>query len=104
MEDICITSGSQQAINILCSMPFPNGKENVLVEQPTYKGVLKALETTKAPVLGIERKFNGIDFEELEGKFACDNIKCFYTMPRFSNPLGISYSNEDKKQILKLAM
>jgi DNA-binding transcriptional MocR family regulator len=24
-------------------------------------------------------------------------------MPRFSNPLGISYSNEDKKQILKLA-
>ena len=103
LEDIFITSGSQQAINILCSMPFPNGKNNVLVEQPTYNGVLKALETTKTPVIGIERKFNGIDFDELERKFAFDNIKCFYTIPRFSNPLGISYSNDEKKQILKLA-
>ena len=51
----------------------------------------------------MNRKFNGIDFEELERKFAYDNIKCFYTMPRFSNPLGISYSNDDKKQIIKLA-
>lgn len=103
LEDIFITSGSQQAINILCSMPFPNGKRNVLVEQPTYHGALKALETTKTPVIGIPRKFNGLDFEELERKFACDNIKCFYTMPRFSNPLGISYSNDDKKQIIRLA-
>ncbi len=103
MGDICITSGSQQAINILCNMPFPNGKINVLVEQPTYKGVLKTLEISKTPVIGIERKFNGIDFAELERKFACDNIKCFYTIPRFSNPLGISYSNDDKKQILALA-
>jgi len=102
-EDIYITSGSQQAINILCSMPFPNGKINVLVEQPTYHGTLKALETTKTPVIGIERKFNGLDFEELERKFAHDNIKCFYTMPRFSNPLGLSYSNDDKMQIIKLA-
>jgi DNA-binding transcriptional MocR family regulator len=103
LEDIYITSGSQQAINILCSMPFPNGKSNVLVEQPTYNGALKALETTNTPVIGIKRTFNGIDFEELERKFACDNIKCFYTIPRFSNPLGISYSNDDKKQIIKLA-
>lgn len=102
-DDIYITSGSQQAINILCSMPFPNGKINVLVEQPTYHGTLKALETTKTSVIGIERKFNGIDFNELEKKFAYSNIKCFYTIPRFSNPLGLSYSNAEKRQIIKLA-
>lgn len=102
-DDIYITSGSQQAINILCSMPFPNGKSNVLVEQPTYHGTLKALETTRTPVIGIERKFDGLDLEDLERKFAYGNIKCFYTMPRFSNPLGISYLNDEKKQILKLA-
>lgn len=102
-DNIYITSGSQQAINILCSMPFPNGKNNVLVEQPTYHGTLKALEITKTHVIGIERKFDGIDFKELEKKFAYGNIKCFYTIPRFSNPLGISYNNNDKKQIIKLA-
>ncbi|WP_234121872.1 aminotransferase class I/II-fold pyridoxal phosphate-dependent enzyme [Clostridium hydrogenum] len=84
-------------------MPFPNGKSNVLVEQPTYNGVLKAGEITKTSIVGIQRKFNGIDFHELERSFANDNIKCFYTIPRFSNPLGISYTNEEKKQILKLA-
>jgi len=103
LDDIYITSGSQQAINILCSMPFPNGKSNVLVEQPTYNGTLKAIETTKTPVLGIERKFNGLDLNELERKFACNNIKCFYTIPRFSNPLGISYSNDEKMEIIRLA-
>lgn len=102
-QNIFVTTGSQQAINILCSMPYPNGKNTVLVEQPTYNGVLEALKITKTPVIGIKRGFNGIDFEELERKFACDNIKCFYTLPRFSNPLGTSYSLEDKKQILKLA-
>lgn len=103
LDDIYITSGSQQAINILCSMPFPNGKSNVLVEQPTYKGILKAAETTKTSLLGIERKFDGINFDELERKFANDNIKCFYTIPRFSNPLGLSYSNDEKKEIIRLA-
>lgn len=102
-DNIFITAGSQQAINILCNMPFPNGKSNVLVEQPTYNGVLKSLEINNTPVIGIERKFEGIDFDELERKFANGNIKCFYTIPRFHNPLGTSYSNEEKKQILKLA-
>lgn len=102
-EQIFITSGSQQAINILCTMPFPNGKKNVLVEQPTYRGALKALEINDVPVIGIERSFKGIDFDELERKFAFGNIKCFYTIPRFSNPLGLSYSNEEKKHILSLA-
>jgi DNA-binding transcriptional MocR family regulator len=102
-DNIFITSGSQQAINILCNMPFPNGKSNVLVEQPTYNGALKSLEFSNASVIGIERNFQGIDLDELERKFANCNVKCFYTIPRFHNPLGTSYSIEEKKQILKLA-
>ncbi len=103
LDNIFITSGSQQAISILCNMPFPNGKNNVLVEQPTYNGTLKSLEFSNASVIGIERNFQGIDLDELERKFANCNVKCFYTIPRFHNPLGTSYSNEEKKQILKLA-
>ncbi len=102
-DNIFITAGSQQAINILCNMLFPNGKSNVLVEQPTYNGVLKSLEFSNASVIGIERSFQGIDLDELESKFANCNVKCFYTIPRFHNPLGTNYSNEEKKQILKLA-
>ncbi|WPC44419.1 PLP-dependent aminotransferase family protein [Clostridium sp. JS66] len=102
-ENIFITSGSQQAINILFNMPFPNGKNNVLVEQPTYNGALKSLEFSSDRIIGIQRSFKGINLDELERRFANCNIKCFYTIPRFHNPLGTSYSSEEKKQILKLA-
>lgn len=102
-KNIVITSGSQQALNILSIMPFPNEKNKVLTEQPTYNGFVKLLELNSIKALGIERNFNGIDFSELERKFATEDIKFFYTIPRFQNPLGSSYSNDDKKKILKLA-
>jgi DNA-binding transcriptional MocR family regulator len=35
-ERIIVTSGAQQALEILAKMPFPNGREAVLVEQPSY--------------------------------------------------------------------
>lgn len=100
---VFITSGSQQAINILTMMQFPNNKENVLIEQPTYYGIIKSLELNNINTIGIKRDCNGIDFNELEEIFKNCNIKFFYTIPRFHNPTGFSYSNNDKKQILKLA-
>ena len=101
-ENIFITAGSQQAINILTMMNFQNGKNAVLVEQPTYYGVLKSLELNNIKTIGIRRSYTGIDFNELERIFKYENIKFFYTIPRFHNPTGFSYSNSDKKIILKL--
>lgn len=102
-QSVFITTGSQQAINILTMMEFPNGKKNVLIEQPTYHGVLKSLDLNNINAIGIQRNFNGIDFDKLEIIFKNDNIKFFYIIPRFHNPTGFSYSNKEKKQILKLA-
>lgn len=102
-QNIFIASGTQQAINILTMMPFPNGKKNVLLEQPTYHGIIMSLEINKVKSIGIPRNSNGIDFNELEKLFKDGDIKFFYTIPRFHNPTGFSYSNNDKKQILKLA-
>ncbi|MCY6957510.1 aminotransferase-like domain-containing protein [Clostridium brassicae] len=98
-----ITSGLQQAINILTMMPFPNSKDNVLIEQPTYYGIIKSLELNNINTIGIKRDCNGINFDELERIFKDFNIKFFYTIPRFHNPTGFSYSKNDKKQILELA-
>lgn len=102
-QDIFITTGSQQAINILTIMQFPNNKRNVLVEQPTYQGIIKSLELNGVNAIGIQRTCNGVDFNNLEKIFKYDNIKFFYTIPRFHNPTGFSYSTKEKKQLLKLA-
>lgn len=84
-------------------MPFPNDKSNILVEQPTYYGMIKSLELTRVPALGIERSLDGINLGELEKLFKYGNVKFFYTIPRFHNPTGTSYNRQEKEAIVKMA-
>lgn len=102
-KNIFITSGIQQALSILAVIPFPNQRSTILIEQPSYHLFIEMLQTLQVPVLGINRTHKGIDLLTLEKIFREENIKFFYTMPRYHNPLGTSYSQEEKKEILKLA-
>lgn len=102
-SQICVVSGAQQALHLLASMPFPNGKGAVLVEQPTFQGMLRSLDLMGVTTLGIERTMEGIDLDELERHFRNNHIKFFYTVPRFHNPLGACYTEEQKMRIAKLA-
>ncbi|BBH20405.1 GntR family transcriptional regulator [Paenibacillus baekrokdamisoli] len=100
---IFVTSGIQQALSILATMPFPNGKQTVLLEQPSYHLFIEFLEYHHIPARGIKRTANGIDLNELEHLFRTGDIKFFYTMPRFQNPLGTSFDLQTKKAIADLA-
>ncbi|MGE7910748.1 PLP-dependent aminotransferase family protein [Lysinibacillus xylanilyticus] len=102
-ERLFIVSGSQQALNLLVSMPFPNGKNNILIEQPTYFGFIESANLQQATTFGIDLSMDGIDFDRLEYIFRNNDIKFFYIVPRFHNPLGHSYTNKEKKRIVELA-
>jgi len=102
-QRIVVTSGAQQALQLLARMPFPSGKRTILVEQPSYDLYLRFLETEDIPVAGIPRTAAGLDMEELEQWFKGGEIKFFYTMPRYHNPLGISYTTEERRAIVRLA-
>ncbi|MFP3390081.1 PLP-dependent aminotransferase family protein [Brevibacillus sp. SIMBA_040] len=102
-RNIFITSGVQQALSLLCTIPFPNRKEKILIEQPGYHLFIDYLLAHKLPVIGIKRTAQGIDLLELEHLFRTEDIKFFYTMPRFHSPLGTTYSRREKQQIMELA-
>jgi DNA-binding transcriptional MocR family regulator len=102
-RNIFVVSGVQQALSLLAALPFPNGKQKVLIEQPGYHLFIEYLETRRIPVIGIERRFSGIDFDRLEEIFRTEDIKFFYTMSRFHNPLGCSFTNKEKKRLARLA-
>ncbi|SHF36364.1 DNA-binding transcriptional regulator, MocR family, contains an aminotransferase domain [Seinonella peptonophila] len=102
-ERVVIVSGSQQALHLLVSMPFPNGKNNILIEQPTYFGFLESINLQQMNTLGIELTMEGIDLDRLAYIFRNNDIKFFYIIPRFHNPLGHSYTNNEKKKIVELA-
>ncbi|KKI91258.1 GntR family transcriptional regulator [Bacillus sp. SA1-12] len=102
-ERVVVVSGSQQALNLLISIPFPNGKNNILIEQPTYFGFIESINLHQATTFGIELSMEGIDLDRLEYIFRNNDIKFFYIIPRFQNPLGHCYTNSEKKKIVELA-
>ncbi|MCD1260760.1 PLP-dependent aminotransferase family protein [Paenibacillus athensensis] len=102
-ERIVVCSGSQQALHLLAQLPMPNGKTAILVEEPTYAGMLRNLELYGHSVLTVQRGPDGLDWEGLERHFRNNGVKLFYTIPRFHNPTGASYSAHDKQRLAELA-
>lgn len=102
-DNIFVTSGAQQALSILAKMPFPNGRKNILVEQPTYGLMQQLVRLNGTKLIGINREHDVIDLNKLEMLFKQEDIKFFYTIPRLHNPLGTSYPGKIKKGIVHLA-
>ena len=102
-DQLVLTSGTQQALFILSQINFPSKGEEILVEQPTYHRMNRLLVAQGLAYQTIERRIDGIDLEELEEQFKSGKIKFFYTIPRFHYPLGHSYSDQEKRDILDLA-
>ncbi|WP_413405919.1 PLP-dependent aminotransferase family protein [Paenibacillus amylolyticus] len=102
-EQFFITSGVQQALAVLALMPFPNGKRKVLLELPTYHNMPSLLSGLDVPIAGVRRTLDGLDWASLERQFTEGDIKFFYVMPRFHNPIGTSLTVADKKRLIRLA-
>ena len=100
-EQLVITTGTQQALYIL--LQLIQGKK-VLLEQPTYARMNELVKHLNIPYETIARQMDGeIDLNRLEELFASGEFSLFYTISRFHNPLGGSYSEATKKKIVELA-
>ena len=102
-DQLVLTSGTQQALFILSQIDFPSEGAEILVEQPTYHRMNRLLVAQGLAYRTIERGIDGIDLDELKELFKSGKIKFFYTIPRFHYPLGHSYSDQEKRDILNLA-
>ena len=100
-EQLVITTGTQQALYIL--LQLIQGKK-VLLEQPTYARMNELVKHLNIPYETIERQMDGeVDLNRLEELFTSGDFSLFYTISRFHNPLGGSYSEATKKKIVELA-
>jgi len=98
VEEIMITSGSQQATALTC-MVLLNKGENVVIERPAYLGAIQSISFFEPIFRPIELLEDGIDIEALEYVYSNFPVKLFYSVPNFQNPTGITYSVENRKQI-----
>ncbi len=106
-EDIIITAGGQQALDLLAKVFIDTG-DNIIVEAPGYTGALNAFKAYEANIIGIPVDENGILVEEVEKKLKSlsdnkEGVKFIYLVPNFSNPSGFTLDLERRKKLLELA-
>ncbi|MCH7479242.1 MAG: PLP-dependent aminotransferase family protein [SAR324 cluster bacterium] len=97
---ILITSGSQQAIDLL-ARAFLDPGDSVVVESPTYAIALKIFTATGARLVPYPIGREGISFAPLNAFQLQPAPKLFYAVPNFQNPTTHSYSVEDKRSLLR---
>ncbi|MCF8362989.1 MAG: PLP-dependent aminotransferase family protein [Prolixibacteraceae bacterium] len=100
-ENVIITSGSQQAIDVMGKM-FVSPGDGVLVEKPTYLGGIQALSAYSPKFYEVDLKEEGPDISQAENILDGNSIKLMYAIPNFQNPSGITYSEESRKQMATL--
>lgn len=100
-ENIMITSGSQQALDLLGKI-FINPGDRILVESPTYLGALQAWNAYGAEYVSVPLDENGMVTDALEAALRT-GPKFIYVLPNFQNPAGVTLSLERRHQLVKLA-
>jgi 2-aminoadipate transaminase len=108
VEDVMITSGGQQAID-LSIRTFVNPGDTVLAEGPTYPGAVPSFTTYEASVVHVPMDDDGLRVdlvEETLDRLAAEGRpapKLLYTIPNFQNPAGVSLSLERRERLVRLA-
>lgn len=101
-EQLIVTTGSFQAI-ALATRYFVEPGDWVIVESPTYHGVLAILENQKARIIGIPMTQAGMNLELLERYLKSHRPKLIYTVSTLQNPTGITTAQAHRQQLLALA-
>jgi 2-aminoadipate transaminase len=100
-ENILITSGSQQALDLLGKI-FINRGDRILVESPTYLGALQAWNAYGAEYVTVPMDKQGMNIDYLEEALRT-GPKFIYVLPNFQNPSGVTLSLERRHRLVELA-
>ncbi len=97
-QNIIITNGSQQALDMLGKL-FINPGDPLMLEKPSYLGAIQAFSPYLPDFHQVSLTKDGIDLNELEKVIINTNARVLYGIPNFQNPSGISYSEEIRKEL-----
>jgi len=101
VEEVLITSGSQQALDLLGKI-FLNDGDGMIIEEPGYLGAIQAFAIYKPKFFPVPVSDNGMDTLKLLEIIRSEKPKLMYTVPNFQNPSGISYSKKIRIEISEM--
>jgi 2-aminoadipate transaminase len=107
LEQIIVTSGSQQGIDLIARVLVSPG-DVVLVELPTFTGAIAAFRNMQADLVGVRQDPDGINLEHLDEMWraataAGKQVKLLYLVPNFQNPTGSLLALHKRPRLLEWA-
>lgn len=100
-EDILITTGSQQGLDLIGKALINKG-DGIIIEEPGYLGAIQAFSLYEPKFIPVTLEEDGINIEELEAALKQNHVKVFYSVPNYQNPTGISYSREKREAVYRI--
>lgn len=101
-EAMLITAGAQQAIDVALRTCTEPG-DTILVEAPTYPGMLELAALRHLHVVGVPSDDGGIRVGSVEAACATHRPRLLYLIPTCGNPAGRTLAPERRAAILRLA-
>jgi DNA-binding transcriptional MocR family regulator len=101
-SEVIVTAGGQTALSVAIRALIRPG-ESVIVESPTYTGVIAIARSHGAEVIPVPLDRDGIRTDLLADAIARTGSRLLVLQPTFSNPSGITLAGARRKQIIELA-
>ena len=102
-EQVLVTTGSQQAIDLLGRVLLDPG-DVVVTDDPAYLGALQAIRGHDPELVGISIDEQGLVTADLAERLEAGLRPTFvYTNPNFQNPTGVTMSLERRRELAALA-
>src|SRR5712692_8531253 len=101
-EQVLITSGSQQGIDLVARILVDPG-DAVVVESPSYLAALQVFEAHEASFVTVGSDEHGMRVDQLERALKRARPKLVYLVPTFQNPKGTTLALQRREQLARLA-
>jgi 2-aminoadipate transaminase len=106
-DEILITTGGQQVIDLMCKTLIDPG-DVIVAEAPTYPGAVPTFSSYQADVVQVRMDRDGMRVDELETTLdeleqAGRRPKFIYTVPNFHNPAGVTLSLPRRRELVRIA-
>jgi DNA-binding transcriptional MocR family regulator len=101
-SQVLITGGGQAALTTALHALAPPGSP-VLVESPTYPGMLAAARAAGLRPVPVPMDDDGVRVDLLEDAFAATRARVFYCQPLFHNPTGVVLAPGRRRRVMEIA-
>ena len=101
-ENIIVTNGSQQGIDLLGKVLLDDG-DKVLIEEPGYLGTIQSLSLFQVQFMPVPVSDGGMDVQALGKVSEGCAAKMLYSVPTFQNPSGITYTDINREKVAAIA-